>query len=101
MFNTSLDILYLALAVSAIFLTIFLCIALYELIVSMAKINRVASAVEKIVIKSESLIDFIQDKVGYGSSILFGASEVIKNIISSFSKKKDKKTKSSKVKPKK
>ena len=51
MFSTSLDILYLVLAVCVLFLTIFICVALYEFIVSMNKINRLAGAIEKIVVK--------------------------------------------------
>lgn len=89
MFSTSLDILYLVLSVCALFLTIFLCVALYELIVSAAKINRLATAVEKIVVKGEELISFVEDKVSHGSALFLGVAEVIKNIISTFAKKKE------------
>ena len=91
MFSTSLDILYLVLAVCALFLTIFLCVALYELIVSMTKINRLAGAIEKIVVKSGELISFVEEKVHHSSALFLGAAELIKNIFSTFAGKKEKK----------
>lgn len=91
MFSTSLDILYLVLSVCALFLTIFLCVALYELIVSMAKINRLAGAIEKIVVKGGELISFVEEKVHHGSVLFLGAAEIIKNIFSTFAGKKEKK----------
>jgi hypothetical protein len=87
MFNTSLDLLYLALSVCAIFLTIFLCAALYQLIVTASKINRVATAVEKITVKGEELISFIRDRVGHSATLFLGFAEIIKKIISIFSDK--------------
>lgn len=91
MFSTSLDILYLVLSVCALFLTIFLCVALYELIVSMTKINRLAGAIEKIVVKGGELISFVEEKVHHSSALFLGAAEIIKNIFSTFAGKKEKK----------
>lgn len=91
MFSTSLDILYFVLSVCALFLTIFLCVALYEFIVSMTKINRLAGAIEKIVVKGGELISFVEEKVHHSSALFFGAAEIIKNIFSTFAGKKEKK----------
>ncbi len=78
-------------AVCTLFLTIFICVALYEFIVSMTKINRLAGAIEKIVVKGGELISFVEEKVHHGSSLFLGVAEVIKNIFSSFASKKEKK----------
>lgn len=91
MFSTSLDILYLVLSACVLFLTIFLCVALYEFIVSMTKINRLAGAIEKIVVKSGELISFVEEKVHHSSALFLGAAEIIKNIFSTFAGKKEKK----------
>ncbi len=96
MFNTSLDILYLVLSICALFLTVFFCGALYEFIVSAQKINRIATAVEKIVGKGEELISFVHDQVNHSATLIVGLTEIIKNIISSFSGKKETKKKKTK-----
>lgn len=87
MFNTSLDLLYLALSVCAIFLTIFLCAALYQLIVSISKINRIATVVERVTTKGEDLISLIQNRFNHSSTLFLGFAEIIKKIISIFSDK--------------
>ncbi|MFZ4648624.1 MAG: hypothetical protein ACOYMB_03235 [Patescibacteria group bacterium] len=93
MFNTSLDILYLVLSFCALFLTVFLCVALYQLIVTASKINRVASAVEKIATKGEELISFVQDRVSHSAALFLGLAEVVRKIISSFTDKRETKKK--------
>ncbi|MCX6795449.1 MAG: hypothetical protein NT165_01820 [Candidatus Falkowbacteria bacterium] len=93
MFNTSLDILYLVLSLSALLLTVFLCLALYQFIVSARKINRLASAAEKMAIKGEELISFLHDRIGHGTALVMGLAEVIKKVIASFSGKKESKKK--------
>lgn len=93
MFNTSLDILYLVLSVSSVFLVIFICAALYQFIVAANKINRLASSAERIVSKGEELVSFLQERVSHSAAMFLGAAEVAKTIISMFKEKREDKKK--------
>ena len=57
----------------------------------MTKINRLAGAIEKIVVKGGELISFVEEKVHHSSALFLGAAEIIKNIFSTFADKKEKK----------
>lgn len=91
MLNTSLDILYIVLAVCALFLTIFLCLSLYQFIVAAKKVNRLASAVENIVVKGEQFISFLQGRVNQSASLFFTAVDTIKGIFSFFQERRQEK----------
>ncbi len=93
MFNTSLDVLYLALALCALIFTVFLCAALYQFISGARKINRIAATAEKIVIKGEEVVSFIQDKVHRSASWFLVASEMVKHIMEMYQGKKEAKKK--------
>lgn len=70
MFTTSQDILNISIAVSVAILVIFLCLALYYLIASLKRINRLSRQIEAGVSKADQLLDLIKNKVKQSQSYL-------------------------------
>lgn len=78
MFSTSTDILNLVLAISIAVLTFFLCTALYYLISSIRKTQRIIKAAETIIVKTNDLINLAKDKIKNSSTYLVLLGELFK-----------------------
>jgi len=70
MFSTSLDILNLVLALCVFALTIFLCLALYNLIVSLQRVNKITKLLETGITKIDEVVTMAKDKL-HSSSAYF------------------------------
>jgi len=78
MFSTSADVLNLVLAVSVFLLSVFLCIALYNLIESMRRINKISKIVETGAVKVEELVSMAKEKLHNSSAYFMILAEVAK-----------------------
>lgn len=75
MLNTSRDILNLVLAISVAGLSVFICWALYYLIVSIRSVYKVLKEVEDLVQKLGDLTRFMRDKIESGAAVFNNLSE--------------------------
>ena len=78
MFSTSADVLNLVLSVSVLFLTIFVCWALYNIIVSVQRINKISKIVENGVVKVEEVVNIAKDKLRDSSAYFMILAEIAK-----------------------
>jgi hypothetical protein len=81
MFSTSADVLNLVLSGSVILLTIFICWALYNVIISVQRINKISKIVETGVIKVEEVVNVAKDKLRDSSAYFMILAEVAKKAI--------------------
>ena len=81
MFSTSADVLNLVLAVSVFLLAVFLCIALYNLIVSVRRINKISKIIETGAVKIEELVNMAKEKLQNSSAYFMILAEVAKKAI--------------------
>lgn len=81
MFSTSIDILNLVLAICIVFLTFFLCWAIYYFVVSAQMIHRLVKRVELGVTKVEGVIETAQDKLKNSSAYFMILAEVAKKAL--------------------
>ncbi|MFZ4632045.1 MAG: hypothetical protein ACOYL8_02440 [Patescibacteria group bacterium] len=70
MFSTSLDILNLVLSLSVLLLTLFLCWALYNVIISLERINKITKLIETGIVKIDEVVNIAKDKL-HSSSAYF------------------------------
>ncbi len=70
MFSTSLDILNLVLATCVLLLTIFICWALYNFIVSLQRVNKITKLLETGIVKIDEVVSMAKDKL-HSSSAYF------------------------------
>jgi CHASE3 domain sensor protein len=89
MFLTSGDILNLTLAICLGLLTIFLCWAIYYLVISVHRFYRIVKKVETIVTEAEALVDRVKEKMQGSAAYLFTISEVAKKIFDFVKEKKE------------
>jgi len=93
--------LNLVLSVCVVALTSFLCVALFYLISSIHKVQRVVKMVEGGVTKAEEVVDLIREKVKSGSAYFMVLGEVAKRAMEYFfDKTRDGKEQASKTKTK-
>ena len=85
MFSTSADVLNLVLSVSVLFLTIFVCWALYNIIVSVQRINKISKIVENGVVKVEEVVNIAKDKLRDSSAYFMILAEIAKKAARLFS----------------
>lgn len=78
MFSTSIDILNLVLAVCIVFLSFFLCWAIYYFVVSAQMIHRLVKRIELGVTKVEGVIETAQDKLRNSSAYFMILGEIAK-----------------------
>jgi len=78
MFSTSNDVLNLVLAICIIFLTFFLCWAIYYFIASIQKIHRVVKKVETGVAKIDEIIEIAREKLKNSSAYFMILGEIAK-----------------------
>lgn len=78
MFATSVDILNLVLAICVLLLTFFLCLALYNLIVSLRRINKVTKIVETGVVKVEEVVNLAKEKLRNSQAYFMILAEIAK-----------------------
>ncbi|MHB8904009.1 MAG: hypothetical protein ACYC40_02815 [Patescibacteria group bacterium] len=78
MFSTSIDILNLVLAVCIVFLSFFLCWAIYYFVVSAQMIHRLVKRIELGVTKVEGVIETAQDKLRNSSAYFMILAEIAK-----------------------
>jgi len=78
MFSTSNDILNLVLAVCIVFLTFFLCWAIYYFVASVQRIHRLIKRVETGVAKVEEVIETAREKLKNSSAYFMILGEIAK-----------------------
>lgn len=78
MLTSSVDILNLALTACITALTIFLCITLYNVIVSFRRINKITKIVESGVVKIEEVVNLAKDKLNNSSAYFMVVAELAK-----------------------
>ena len=78
MFSTSADILNLIIAVCVVFLTIFICVLLYNLIASLRRINKITRIIETGVVKVEEVVNLAKEKLRNSSAYFMILAEVAK-----------------------
>ena len=78
MFNTSIDILNLVLAVCIFFLTFFLCWAIYYFISAAQYFNRIIKKVENGVDKVEEVVEMAREKLKNSSAYFMILGEIAK-----------------------
>jgi hypothetical protein len=78
MFTTSADILNLIIAGCIIFLTVFICILLHNLIASLRRINKITKIVETGVIKVEEVVNLAKEKLHSSSAYFMILAELAK-----------------------
>ncbi len=100
MFSTSADILNLIIAVCVLFLTIFICIILYNLIASLRRLNKITKIIETGVVKVEEVINLAKEKLRNSSAYFMILAEVAKKAME-FVKDKRESSQESKKKKKK
>lgn len=81
MFATSIDILNLVLAVCIVFLSFFLCWAIYYFVVSAQMIHRLVKRIELGVTKVEGVIETAQDKLRNSSAYFMILGEIAKKAL--------------------
>jgi len=101
MFTTSTDILNLVLSVCLILLTFFLCLALYNLIVSLKRINKVTKIIEAGVVKVEEVVNLAKEKIKNSQTYFMILAEVAKKAFEFIQEKRSKKKEDKKKKKKK
>lgn len=90
MLETSKDILNISIAVAVVILVIFLCWAIYYLIINLKRINRVSKQIEKGVVKVEDLVDLLRHKIKQSSSYIFVLGRLAEKAIEHFINRKPK-----------
>lgn len=88
MFSTSADILNFVLATSIVTLTVFLCVALFYIISSFRKTQKIIRAAENIITKTDDLLSLVKDKVKNSGTYIMLLGEVLKKGLDIFSSKK-------------
>lgn len=88
MFNTSLDILYISLAVSAILLTIFICV---NLVFSVLILRDVSKATEKVRDASEKIHGYVVAPIKNISAFVENITAIVSALQNRFGGKEDKK----------
>jgi len=78
MFSSSIDILYLVLAICIAALTFFLCWAIYYFVAGIQRINRITKRIEDGVVRAEELIFLAQNKLKNSSAYFMILSEIAK-----------------------
>lgn len=78
MFSTSIDILNLVLAVCIVFLSFFVCWAIYYFVVSAQMIHHLVKRIELGVTKVEGVIETAQDKLRNSSAYFMILGEIAK-----------------------
>lgn len=89
MFSTSSDVLNLTLAICLGLLTVFLCWAIYYLVISVHRFYRIVKKVETIVTEAETLVDRIKEKMQGSTAYLLAFSEIAKKIFDFVKEKKE------------
>ena len=89
MFSTSGDVLNLTLAICLGLLTIFLCWAIYYLVISVHRFYRIVKKVEMIVVEVETLIDRVKEKMQGSTAYLLAFGEIAKKIFDFAKEKKE------------
>lgn len=89
MFSTSVDILNLVIAACILFLTVFICVLLYNLIASLRRINKIARIIETGVVKLEELINLAKEKLRNSSAYFMILAEVAKKAMEFVKDKKE------------
>jgi hypothetical protein len=98
MFTTSTDILNLVLTICLLLLTFFLCLALYNLIVSLRRINKVTKIIETGIVKVEDVVNLAKEKLRNSQTYFMILAEVAKRAIDFFQEKKANKKENKKKK---
>jgi len=91
MFTTSVDVLYLVLTACILILTIFLVITLYNLIVSLKRINKVTKIIESGVVKVDELVNLAKEKLHNSSAYFMILAEIAKKAIEFVKDKREEK----------
>lgn len=78
MFSTSADILNLIIAACILFLTVFICVLLYNLIASLRRINKITKIIETGVVKVEEVVNLAKEKLRNSSTYFMILAEVAK-----------------------
>lgn len=78
MFSTSADVLNLIIAVCVLFLTVFICVLLYNLIASLRRINKITRIVETGFVKVEEVVNLAKEKLQNSSAYFMILAEVAK-----------------------
>jgi len=98
MFTTSTDILNLVLTICLLLLTFFLCLALYNLIVSLRRINKVTKIIETGIVKVEDVVNLAKEKLRNSQTYFMILAEVAKRAIDFLKEKKANKKENKKKK---
>lgn len=94
MISTSADILNFVLSISIVALTVFLCVTLFYIISSFRKTQKIISAAERIVTKTDDLLNLTKEKIKSSGTYIMILGEVFKKGLEMFNnskKKEDKK----------
>ncbi len=100
MFSTSNDILNLVLAACIVFLTFFLCWAIYYFVASVQKIHRLVKRVENGVTKVEDIIEMAREKLKNSSAYFMILGEIAKKAMEFVQEKRAKKKETKNTKKK-
>lgn len=90
MFESSQDILNISISLSVIAVAIFLCIALFYLILNLKRINKFSSQLKKSIEKIENVGNLIQDKIKQSGAYFLIFKTLSERIIEYFSNKREK-----------
>lgn len=93
MFTTSGDILNLSIALAVVAVAIFLCWSLYYLVNNLRRVDKISHQIEKVVSKSNGLIDLFKSKLSQSGSYVFIIGKLIDRAMDYFNNKKSNKIK--------
>ncbi len=79
--ETSKDILYIVLAFSVLWLTIFISWLLYYFISIIRSVNRVVSGLSKTLEKVEEAVKVVKEKIEHSASYFVVAAEALKEVV--------------------
>ena len=96
MLETSKDVLYIILAFSILWLTVFISFMIYYLIKIFRSADKIISRTENTISKVDDLVDFLKDKIKKSTSHLILLAELIKQGMKLLQDRKEKKEKSKK-----
>ncbi|MCD4705531.1 hypothetical protein K8R61_00430 [bacterium] len=89
MLETSKDVLYIILAFSILWLTVFISFILYYIVRIFRTAGKIINKTENTISKIDDLVDFLKSKIGKSTSHLILLAELIKQGMNLVQDKKD------------
>ena len=96
MLETSKDVLFIILAFSILWLTVFISFILFYIVRIFRTAGKIISRTEETISKVDDLVDFLKEKIGKSTSHLILLAELVKQGMSFIHDKKEKSKKSEK-----